>query len=329
MRIAVIEVGHWHAHTCIKSLCEAGETICAISDHDSDIAGRRASEIGCTAYTSYAELLDKEHPEFVFAYGIHSEMTEIANALVGRGVPFEMEKPMGTDWGELKVVADEARKRQVFAAVSLPYRRSRLVRRLIELRDSGELGTITACHHRLFGGEPDRYRRWHVPWVLDPEQAGGGPLFNFGPHVVDVFLYLVNEPVKSVFCRTSRRLHELKIEDLATISVLSESGSIGTMEVGYVCPCEQNEHVLSICTDRLFVELTDLQTGVIRWRDGREEALRRSREQASPNEFADTLVRFRASRPPAATIYDMVAALRIINAAVESAQTQEQVTIER
>lgn len=328
MRIAILEIGHWHAGGCLKTLREVGETVCAVSDRDPATAERSAAQIGCPSYTDYVELLERERPDFVFAYGMHCEMTAIARALVERDIPFQMEKPMGVHWADLEPVAEEVRKRGLFAAVCLPYRRSPLIRRLAQLRDAGELGAITTSHHRLFAGEPARYQRWNVPWVLDPQQAGGGPLFNFGPHVIDIFLYLTAEPVRSVFCRASRLLHHLEIEDFATLSVESGSGCIGTMEVGYVCPNERYEHRFSISTARLFVESTDLDGGTIRWRDGREEIVGQDTEQTYPSYFADTLDRFREGQPPHATIDDMVAALRTINAAVESAETQ-QLSIER
>ena len=107
----------------------------------------------------------------------------------------------------------------------------RLVRELLRLKDAGELGQMTSYCHRLLAGEPQRYHEWNVPWVLGRAQAGGGPLFNFGPHVIDLFLVLSGEEVQTVFCRASHELHRLDVEDYASVVMTSSAGAVGTIEV--------------------------------------------------------------------------------------------------
>ena len=227
----------------------------------------------------------------------------------------------------MAAVADKAEARGLFVGVDLVMRCYKLTQVLLRLRESGELGRMTNYYHRLLAGEPQRYHGWNVPWVLDREQAGGGPLFNFGPHVVDLFLLFSQQEVQSVFCRSSHGLHGLDVEDFALISVATSGGVVGTIEVGYVCPDSKYDRFFSVCTDQLFVSSADFDNGTVLFRDDRELDI--AEDDAAPrlDYVSETLRRFQAGESPVASIRDMCRILQVINAAVESAETGEPVTL--
>ena len=327
MRIGIVEIGHWHASGYAQAVRRLGEEIVAVSDHDVETARRAADSFGCRAYADHLELIDGEQPDFVFAHGIHSQMSQIADDLVEHDVPFVMEKPMGVDWEQLSAVADKAEHKGLFVGVDLAMRCFGLVHALLRLKASGDLGEMTSYCHRLLAGEPQRYHTWNVSWVLDSAQAGGGPLFNFGPHVIDLFLLLSGQPAQTVYCQRSYELHGLDVEDYASLVVTSSGGAVGTIEVGYICPDATYDRFFSVCTDRLFVSATDPQSGVISFRDGKELHVARDDLGARPDYVSETLRRFRAGEPPLASIRDMCHVLRVINAAVESAETGQPVAL--
>ena len=328
MRIAIVEIGHWHAGGYATGLRQLGEEIVAVSDHDADAAQRKAGHIGCKAYASHIEMIETERPDFVFAHGIHNQMTQIADDLVELDVPFVMEKPMGVDWTALSAVADKAEAKGLFVGVDLVMRCYKLTQVLLGLKESGEFGRMTNYYHRLLAGEPQRYHGWNVPWVLDREQAGGGPLFNFGPHVIDLFLLFAQQDVQSVFCRASHGLHDLDVEDFASVSLVTTGGVVGTIEVGYVCPDSKYDRFFSVCTDQLFVSSADFDSGTVLLRDGRELDVAGDDTAPRLNYVSEILRRFQAGELPVAPIRDMCRVLRAINAAVESAETGQPVTIE-
>lgn len=75
MRIAMLEVSHWHASMYLDAVRNMSEcTLLAVSDRRGELARLRAEEYGCRAYTSSEELLDEEKPDFVFIFGEHAEM---------------------------------------------------------------------------------------------------------------------------------------------------------------------------------------------------------------------------------------------------------------
>jgi len=317
IRVAVMGVSHWHAEGYIGALRACGARVAAVSDDNIAAARQWGETIGCPAYPSAEALLTAERPDLVFALARHCDMTALAARLVEASQPFVMEKPMGLRWQELAPVAKRVKARKLWAGVDFVARTLGLVRRLLELREGGELGAVTAYTYRLLAGDPQRYHDMGVPWMLDPAQAGGGPLYNFGPHVFDLFLRFTEEPIQDLHCWMSRRLHHLPIEDYAHISARTPAGAVGDMTVGYVCPGTGYDRYFALSTDRLWVSSPNLGSGTIHWRDGRTTEVPAGPE--SEDFFLtytrETLRRFQAGEPPVATISEMVPVLQAINEA--------------
>lgn len=232
MKTCLIEVGHWQASGYAAQLKASPHELAAVSDRDAARAEAFAKQYGARAYADHHEMLARERPDFVMALGRHCGMTRIADDLVEAGVPFLMEKPMGTDWQALARVADKAEAKGLYAGVTLQYRLSPVVRELTQRMEAGRLGRLVSYYFRLFAGGPERYHQWGVPWVLSKRDAGGGPLYNFGSHVIDLFLLFAAEPVTEVQCVKSHRLHGLDVEDFAAVTMTTTSGPIGVAQVG-------------------------------------------------------------------------------------------------
>ncbi|HID07261.1 MAG TPA: hypothetical protein EYP10_08940, partial [Armatimonadetes bacterium] len=130
IRIGFVGVSHWHAPIYASSMKRLGIPICGACDHDATAREHFAQKYNCPSYSSMDELLDNARPDFVFAFGMHIEMTHIAEHLVNRHIPFVMEKPMGVDWRALALVVRQARAKGLFAGVDLVMRTLPLIRYL-------------------------------------------------------------------------------------------------------------------------------------------------------------------------------------------------------
>jgi len=330
MRIAFIGVGHWHASEFyLPALLRRDQQIVAISDPEQEAVDRVAEQFGlhCPRYTDFRRLLDEVEADLVFAGAPHLDMSEIAAELVLRGRPFHMEKPMGVDWQMLQPIAARAEQIGLFTSVALVSRYYGAVTELRRLRLEGKLGTPVHYYYRLLAGSPDRYLETHCEWMLDPVRAGAGPLFNFGPHVVDLFIYLMDD-VGEVTARWNHGVCHNEIEDLTTLLMVGRStGAIGVGEVGYTMP-EGYERYFSVTTSALHVggAMSDVD---ILMRDG--ETIHAGGPQVSElydYYVGDTLRRFESEVPGIATISDMVPVLRVMNAAVQSATEGVSVVID-
>lgn len=330
LRIALIEMGHWHGPMYIDALKDRNVTIVAITDRNEEVISKWKRKLHCAAYNSYIELLEREKIDFVFAFGRHCDMLDIAKELVSRDMPFAMEKPMALHWKDLKKVAEEATDKGLFAGVAFVRRLDEMTRKFLSLRDEGRLGHITHYHSRFIGGSTSRYVNAGCPWMLRKAEAGGGCMMNFGTHAFDQFCLLVNEPIVSVYSRNTNDVHHKEIEDMSTTVLTSESGSVALLESGYTLPEEPKEHYHAITTDKLYysndIRRWSAHTKII-FRDGSPSIPLRFAEASYSYYIEDTLRRFCNGEPPVADINDMVRVLRLVNAAYESSEHNKVVKI--
>jgi predicted dehydrogenase len=237
IRVAAVEVGHWHAlndAAYLRHLLTMADVeLVGIQASDAEIVARRAAEVkNPPTFTDYKKMLAELRPDFVVALGRHSQMAAIAHDLLDAGYPFLMEKPMGLNAAQVEAVAAKAAKRNAFIAVPLAQRYAPFARRARDLMAAGRIGALSHIYVRINRPGPARYKAWDCPWMFDPTEAGGGCLRNLGPHGLDMFLHLTGEDADVTGAQVSHRAHALAVEDYATVTLRSQSGVLGTIEVG-------------------------------------------------------------------------------------------------
>ncbi|MCS7221520.1 MAG: Gfo/Idh/MocA family oxidoreductase [Anaerolineae bacterium] len=331
MKAGIVGVRHWHVGEYVRCLQACGAEIVGVADQVLEAAERWAEALGCRAFATPYDLVRATHPDILFAQGPHIEMAGMVQELLKWKVPFLIEKPASLDWRQL---ADLARRAGgLWAGVDLPLRAMPLIVRLVTWREQGLLGRVNHFHYRLIAGAPERYRRWQVPWMLDPDQAGGGALINFGPHGLDLLLLLWDDEVATVYAQTSRRSYGERVDDNTIICCVGREGALGVVEVSYLNVNDHYERGLLLSTDRLFLTASRLNEATWRWRSQAEEeepAMSPSEnllETSNPHGedffliFVQvSLQRLQAGQPPVASLWDMAATLRLLNAAQEAAQ---------
>ena len=329
MRVAILGASHWHVGIYyLPTLQSMDVELVGLADPSAAAFDRVDPEGVYRHYLDYRTLLEEEQPELVFAHAPHYQMTELAADLVERGVPFHIEKPAGVDWEALAPVARAAREQGVFNSVALVNHYMPLVEKLVELRHAGKLGTPAHFYYRLFAGPADRYRDWGVDWMLDPEQAGAGPLFNFGCHGIDLFRTMTGEEIVEASCWATHDLHHEAIEDLASVRLVTTSGAMGTVEVGYVLPGAY-ERYFSLTTTALHVG-GELEQGKIVMRDGEPLPYGGLTADESYAVYTrDVVARAAAGQPARVDLTEMVGTLRVMDAAREAMRTGKTVRLDR
>jgi predicted dehydrogenase len=66
--------------------------------------------------------------------------------------------------------------------------------------------------------------------VVDPEMAGGGPLYDIGSHRIDLMNYFFGRPMAATGFR-STLVHPIQVEDNATVMIAYENGARGVVDV--------------------------------------------------------------------------------------------------
>ena len=252
LKIAFAGVSHWHVPLYLTKMPQGA--VVAVSDPDAAIAQRFADQLSCRCYTDYKELLEAEKPDFVFAFAPHYLMADMALDLIGRGIPFTMEKPMGMNLAEVEKIASAAEEARVFCAIPFVWRYSDTVNRL---KDEILSGKILHMSYKFIAGPPSRYLATSE-WMLHKDKAGGGCMTNLGVHFIDMAMYLTDSDEADVLS-TSYHCGEYDIEIYGSSMLQLDSGASLILETGYAYPMDESkrENRWTIVTENGYYTLAE------------------------------------------------------------------------
>ena len=158
----------------------------------------------------------------------HAEQT-IAAAAAGKHVLCE--KPMALDAASCDRMIEACRQNGVRLGVAYYRRFYPVIDRIQALIADGAVGRVVLAEIRAFErfnpgpGEPRA-------WFLDPAQAGGGPLMDFGSHRLEVFLNLLGR-FEVADAEIEKLAFERAVEDTALLRLRFDSGARGVLLVSH------------------------------------------------------------------------------------------------
>jgi len=323
IRVAAIEVSHWHAlndAAYLRHLVAMPDVeLVAIQDSDAGLVARRAAEVGSPpTFTDYRKMLAATRPDFVVALGRHRQMAGIAHDLLDQGYPFLMEKPMGINAPEVEAVAAKAARLDAFVAVPLAQRYGPFAIRARELLAAERFGPLSHIYVRINRPGPARYEAWDCAWMLDPAEAGGGCLRNLGAHGLDMFLHLTGEQAQVTGAQLSRRAHGRPVEDYASVMLRSASGILGTVEVGNGFPRNGTDGEWKIAGRDAILTMKD---GMMKLATAAGDETLAGADVTAPYFITvrDALDHWRRGAPPPVSVHDWARAVRLIDQAYERA----------
>ena len=182
-------------------------------------------------FADWRELAARDDIDAVYIatpVNLHAAQT-IAVAESGKHVLCE--KPMAMNVAECDRMIAAAHANGVKLGVAYYRHFYPVVTRMKELIDSGEIGKPVVAQVNAF--------EWFNPgpsnpraWLLDPEISGGGPMFDFGCHRIQLLLHLLG-PIKAVSAVRSTALFQRQVEDTASASFEFTSGTIANVTVSH------------------------------------------------------------------------------------------------
>lgn len=228
-RTIILGASHWHTPLYANAIAEVHQVV-GVSDDDVSLVRGLAEGWGAPVEADWRKLVDLPDVGLAYVFGPHDGMAEKCHALIDRGIPFVVEKPLGTSLAELTAVRKAAEAAGVPATVPLIQRGGPTDRWL------AKAGRATYQRISFIAGPPSRYLDNGNAWMLDPAKAGGGCLANLGPHFVDLFLQGCDATTVRVQSRLSSTLHGGNVEDHASLIISTPEGREAIVEVGYAFP---------------------------------------------------------------------------------------------
>ena len=195
-----------------------------------ELAESCARELGARRWYSEWQqmLMDYEIDAIYVATPVHLHAEQVI-AAAERGKHVLCEKPMALDVAQCDRMIAVCRSNDVKLGVAYYRHFYPAVRRVKELLASGELGVPVVVQMNAF--------EWFDPkpsdaraWLLRKELSGGGPMFDFGCHRIEVLLDVLGD-VTDVKATRSNALFDREMEDVATAVFEFDRGTCATLTV--------------------------------------------------------------------------------------------------
>jgi predicted dehydrogenase len=320
LKVCFIDVTHWHAPLYYPTLQQT-VGVAALSARNPHTGPEVAAGLGARFYADWRDMIRQERPDFVFALGRHCDMAETARFLLEAGIPFAMEKPMGTNLQEVAALADLAAQKRAFVAVPFSIRMSPWVHKIKELE--GPAADFSYATFRFHAGPVSRYYQNDNVWNLKQNEAGGGCLINVGIHFPDLYLHLTGKQPKSVYAFTRNQVYGEEVEDFALVTVEMQDGALCIIECAYVLAMTPRAPSIEFSLHSKRYQFRSLGPDNMLWvdRQGQHHDLQGPQGNSAlyPAFVVDTIDALQRGRAPIAGIEDNLAALRIVDAAYRSA----------
>lgn len=233
----------------------------AVSRANAELAESFASEFGARRwYADWRELLLDHEIDAVYVatpVHLHAEQT-IAAAEAGKHVLCE--KPMALNVAECDRMIAACRANNVRLGVAYYRHFYPAVRRVKELIDSGELGVpivVQINAFEWFDPKPSDARSW----LIKKELSGGGPMFDFGCHRIEVLLDLLG-PITDVKATLANTFFNREVEDFATAIFHLERGMSATLTVSHAA--HEPQDTLDLFCSRGSIHIPVLNHGTMR-----------------------------------------------------------------
>ncbi len=183
-----------------------------------------ALEKGLVAYNSEAELLNDTDIDIVLISSTNDVHKQIAIDALKAGKHIICEKPVAMSSEEIVEIMEAAKKYNRVFTVDQNRRTNRdfvLMRRTVE---SGVIGKPYIFESRVEGSRG-------VPGGWRTEKAkGGGMMLDWGVHLIDQMMYMIDEKVTNVFCKLYS-VHYPDVDDNVRLVMTFESGVTAQIEV--------------------------------------------------------------------------------------------------
>mgnify|MGYP004521569463 FL=1 len=229
-----------------------------------------AKEMGFTAYPSKEALFADSDIDIVLVATTNEAHKELAIEALKAGKHVICEKPVTITHTELEEIIDTAKKCNKIFTIDQNRRFNRDFINVWRNIDKGLIGKPYVIESRVEGsrGMPTGWRTL--------KRLGGGMMFDWGVHLIDQMMYMVNEKVVNVFCKMYK-IQYPEVDDNFRLTMTFESGLTAHIEVS----------TNNFITHPRFYILGTQGTMVVTDWDGTGRIVRKIAED---NEWADEIV---------------------------------------
>jgi predicted dehydrogenase len=231
-RMGIIGYGRWGEnwhHTCTERV--EGLSCTAVYDPDPD-RRRVAAEKGLLPYDTVEEFLREGDFDIVTVATPNNYHKDMSIAAMANGRHVVCEKPVAMNTAELTDMMAAAEKYHVLFSAHQNRRWDKDYQIIRKVLEDGLIGQPYVIESRMNGAGLQSggiLREWRSYTF-----AGGGLLYDWGSHLIDQILFLVNKKVVNVYA-CLRQIKCPEADDYFKIILKFENGLLAQIESGSYC----------------------------------------------------------------------------------------------
>jgi len=313
LRTAIIGMGFW-GRNHLRVLDEITDAeVVAVCDINPERAKSAAEKYGVKAYVNSSGMLRREDIDAVTICVWSTNLAGEALKALRSGKHVFVEKPMASTIREARRILRAAEERKLLLEVGFIERFNPGVRRLKEMIDGGEIGSVVSALAR-------RVSRW-------PERIGDvGVIKDTAIHDIDMMRYIFGEDPVAVYAKAGSLRHR-RFEDYAQIMLAFSGGRTAFIEANWLTPYKVRRLIVTgsnaiLTLDYITQEMT-IET------EGETLTPREEWREPLKLELQHFVRCVLEGRKPLVTGLDGLKALIIAEAALRSAERGSVVRLER
>jgi predicted dehydrogenase len=180
-------------------------------------------------YTDYRKMIDSENLDFVVVSTPTDSHSEILNFAIDNNLHIFVEKPFSMTAKSGQEALAHLGNKPLVNQVGYVNRFNEVFIEIKKLIDSGVIGEINNFSSEMYGATvlKDSKSSWR-----GRSKSGGGCMYEFASHSIDVVVYLIGSPDK-IIGSIMQSIYSSNVEDLVTSTFRYNSGCTGNIIVNW------------------------------------------------------------------------------------------------
>jgi len=189
---------------------------------------------GIKAYSDYRKMLDREALDAVVICLPNSLHYQACIDSIEHKVSFFVEKPFTLDPNQSKEIIDKSRTNNLLGMVGYVNRYIKIFQIIKEMLESDLIGEVYDYKASMLGAvvHAESKETWR-----NSVSEGGGCLFDYGSHCIDLAIYLFGE-IDEILSSELKVLFSKQCEDIVKAMVSHKSGVTGSIFVNW---CDESQ----------------------------------------------------------------------------------------
>ena len=203
--------------------------IAAVCDRSSTMLNTIKKYTGIRIYSDYPEMINKEALDFVVISTPSDSHAQIIQSAVDNNLHTFTEKPFALTADEGRETLAHLDNKPLVNQVGYVNRFNEVFMEVKRLLETGVIGEVRNFSSEMYGATvlKDSKASWR-----GKRNTGGGCMYEFASHCIDLVLYLLGQPDK-VVGSIMQSIYSSDVEDLVSSTFIYEDGCTGTIMVNW------------------------------------------------------------------------------------------------